>query len=84
MVVRLRPSRAGWIAFKTGLMPRPCKLRQNSKRRHMPLRFRNIDATPDDPVSRWGVEGMSAALDRGYAQHWSRMAQAIADDPALE
>ena len=30
----------------------------------MPLRFRNIDTTPDAPVREWGFEGMLAALDR--------------------
>lgn len=50
----------------------------------MPLHFRNITATPDDPVREWGFEGMLAAIDRGYAVHWSRMAAAIAAEPALE
>jgi hypothetical protein len=29
------------------------------------LQFRNINATPDDPVEKWGVEGILAAIDRG-------------------
>lgn len=47
----------------------------------MPLRFRNIDASPDDPVREWGFEGILAAIDRGYAQHWSRIADAVVADP---
>lgn len=50
----------------------------------MPLQFRNIDVTPCDPVREWGFEGMLAALDRGYAEHWVRMAAAVARDPDLE
>lgn len=50
----------------------------------MPLRFRNIEATPDDPVASWGFEGMLAAIDRGYAEHWTRLASAVAADPGLE
>lgn len=49
----------------------------------MPLRFRNIDVTPDAPVREWGFEGILAALDRGYAAHWSRLASAVASDPAV-
>ncbi|MGO2746549.1 helix-turn-helix domain-containing protein [Microbacterium sp.] len=49
----------------------------------MPLRFRNIDATPDDPVDRWGFEGMLAAIDRGYARDWRKLVDAVAADPAL-
>lgn len=49
----------------------------------MPLRFRNIDATPDSPVREWGFEGILAALDRGYASHWSRLASAVASEPGL-
>ncbi|AOX46618.1 helix-turn-helix transcriptional regulator [Microbacterium sp. BH-3-3-3] len=49
----------------------------------MPLRFRNIDATPDDPVEAWGFEGMLAAIDRGYAADWRKLIEAVADDPAL-
>ncbi len=49
----------------------------------MPLRFRNIDATPDDPVDQWGFEGMLAAIDRGYARDWRKLVMAVAADPAL-
>ena len=49
----------------------------------MPLKFRNIDATPDDPVSAWGFEGMLAAIDRGYARDWRKLVAALAADPSL-
>lgn len=45
------------------------------------LQFRNIDATPDDPVEHWGVEGMLAAIDRGSLPHWRRMVAAVREDP---
>lgn len=49
----------------------------------MPLKFRNIEANPDDPVSAWGFEGMLAAIDRGYARDWRKLVAAIAADPGL-
>ena len=45
------------------------------------LRFRNITATPDDPVAQWGVEGILAAIDRGSLPHWRRIAAAVRTDP---
>lgn len=49
----------------------------------MPLRFRNIHATPDDPVDAWGFEGMLAAIDRGYAADWRKLVAALVADPSL-
>lgn len=49
----------------------------------MPLRFRNIDATPDDPVEAWGFEGMLAAIDRGYATHWRKLVTAVTTNAGL-
>ncbi|MGH3674458.1 MAG: helix-turn-helix domain-containing protein [Mycobacterium sp.] len=45
------------------------------------LQFRNIKATPDDPVERWGVEGILAAIDRGSLRHWRRIADSVREDP---
>lgn len=45
------------------------------------LRFRNLDVTPDDPVERWGVEGILAAIDRGSLPHWRSVAEAVRADP---
>ena len=50
----------------------------------MVLKFRNIDTTPDDPVRDWGVEGMTAALDRGGLDDWSKLARAVVEEPFLE
>lgn len=43
------------------------------------LRFRNITATPNDPVERWGSDGIVTALERGSLQHWNRIAVAAVD-----
>ncbi len=45
------------------------------------LRFRNVNTTPDDPVEKWGVEGILAAIDRGSLPHWRRIAAAVRADP---
>lgn len=45
------------------------------------LKFRNIDADPSDPVESWPVEGMIAALERGYLDDWRRIANAVMERP---
>jgi DNA-binding transcriptional regulator YiaG len=45
------------------------------------LRFRNIDASPDDPVETWPFEGIVAAVERGTLPDWRRLATAIQADP---
>lgn len=45
------------------------------------LRFRNVDALPDDPVGTWPLEAVRTALERGGLRHWRRLAQVIRDDP---
>lgn len=45
------------------------------------LRFRHLAVSPDDPVDRWGVEGIATAIDRGSLQHWCRIAGAVRRDP---
>ena len=45
------------------------------------LKFRNIIASPDDPVETWPFEGILAAVERGTLPDWRRLAQAIAADP---
>lgn len=47
----------------------------------MPLVFRNIDVSPDDPVEAWGFEGLLAAIDRGTLTHWRRIRRALEADP---
>lgn len=45
------------------------------------LQFRNITTVPDDPVEKWGVEGILAAIDRGSILHWRRIAVVVRADP---
>ena len=45
------------------------------------LKFRNIDASPDDPVETWPFEGILAAVERGTLPDWRRLAAAIRADP---
>jgi DNA-binding transcriptional regulator YiaG len=45
------------------------------------LRFRNIDASPDDPVETWPFEGILAAVERGTLPDWRRLASVIRADP---
>ena len=47
----------------------------------MTLAFRNVSASPDDPVEQWPQEAIQAALERGSLSHWRRLARAIRDDP---
>ncbi|HZK15691.1 MAG TPA: helix-turn-helix transcriptional regulator [Solirubrobacterales bacterium] len=45
------------------------------------LAFRNVDASPDDPVSGWPQEAIQTALERGGLSHWRRLAEAIRAEP---
>jgi DNA-binding transcriptional regulator YiaG len=45
------------------------------------LRFRNLSASPDDPVETWPFEGVLAAVERGTLPDWRRLAKAIRADP---
>jgi DNA-binding transcriptional regulator YiaG len=45
------------------------------------LAFRNVDASPDEPVAEWPVEGIQAALERGSLRYWRRLAEAIQAQP---
>ncbi len=47
----------------------------------MPLAFRNLDTTPDDPVETWPLEAVITALERGGLTHRRRLAAAIRADP---
>jgi DNA-binding transcriptional regulator YiaG len=46
-----------------------------------PLTFRNVDASPDDPVSDWPLEAIQTALERGGLSHWRRLADAVRAQP---
>ncbi|HEY2641385.1 MAG TPA: helix-turn-helix transcriptional regulator [Streptosporangiaceae bacterium] len=45
------------------------------------LKFRNVNASPDDPVEAWPFEGILAAVERGTLPDWRRLATAIREDP---
>lgn len=45
------------------------------------LTFRNVDASPTDPVSEWPQEAIQTALERGGLSHWRRLAKAIGEQP---
>ena len=45
------------------------------------LTFRNVDASPEDPVSGWPLEAIQTALERGGLEHWRRLAEAIQAEP---
>ncbi len=45
------------------------------------LKFRNITASPDDPVDTWPFEGILAAVERGTLPDWRRLAAEIRADP---
>ena len=45
------------------------------------LKFRNITASPDDPVETWPFEGILAAVERGTLPDWRRLAAVIRADP---
>lgn len=45
------------------------------------LKFRNIEASPGDPVETWPFEGILAAVERGTLPDWRRLASAIGADP---
>jgi len=45
------------------------------------LKFRNVTASPDDPVETWPFEGFLAGVERGTLPDWRRLAHAIQADP---
>ncbi|CAN5819842.1 hypothetical protein BH23ACT2_BH23ACT2_04500 [soil metagenome] len=47
----------------------------------MPLAFRNLTITPEDPVVSWPTEAVQAALERGDLAHWRRLAVELNREP---
>ncbi len=45
------------------------------------LVFRNVDASPEDPVEEWPLEAIQTALERGSLKHWRRLGTAIRVQP---
>ncbi|MDD2455378.1 MAG: hypothetical protein PHG96_04705 [Kiritimatiellae bacterium] len=48
------------------------------------MTFRNLNVTPDEPVSRWGFEGVLAAFERGDLEDWHHVYLAYRDDTTGE
>jgi DNA-binding transcriptional regulator YiaG len=46
-----------------------------------PLAFRNVDASPSDPVAEWPLEAIQTALERGGLADWRRLATEIREEP---
>ena len=47
----------------------------------MPLVFRNVNASPADPVATWPTEAVQTALERGDLEHWQRLTTEIMREP---
>jgi DNA-binding transcriptional regulator YiaG len=45
------------------------------------LAFRNVDASPDDPVATWPQEALQAALECGSLEHWRDIGREIEAEP---
>jgi predicted XRE-type DNA-binding protein len=45
------------------------------------LTFRNLDVSPDQPVSEWPLEAIQTALERGGLSDWHRLAGEIREQP---
>ena len=45
------------------------------------LSFRNVDASPSDPVETWPYGGLVTAIERGSLSDWRRIAAAIRRAP---
>ncbi|HXV04598.1 MAG TPA: helix-turn-helix transcriptional regulator [Solirubrobacterales bacterium] len=45
------------------------------------LAFRNVDVSPQDPVSEWPLEAVQTALERGGLGEWRRLAAAVREEP---
>ncbi len=46
-----------------------------------PLAFRNVEASPDEPVELWPAEAIQAALERGGLPEWRRLTEAVSRQP---
>jgi len=41
------------------------------------LKFRNINASPSDPVEQWGAEGILCAFERGSVDDWRKIWKSV-------
>ena len=47
----------------------------------MTLKFRNLDISPDQPVTDWPAEAVLSAIERGSLKDWRRLVRAVQQDP---
>lgn len=47
----------------------------------MPLAFRNLTVSPDDPVADWPTEAIQTALERGDLADWRRIVAELKTEP---
>ncbi|HEY7822297.1 MAG TPA: helix-turn-helix transcriptional regulator [Acidimicrobiia bacterium] len=47
----------------------------------MPLQFRNVDASPSDPVVTWPYEALVTAIERGLVPDWQPIFAELSRDP---
>lgn len=47
----------------------------------MALRFRNVDASPSDPVDTWPYEALVTAIERGLVTDWQPIFTEIKESP---
>ena len=47
----------------------------------MTLKFRNLDLSPDQPVTDWPAEAVLTAMERGSLEDWRRLARAVQQEP---
>lgn len=47
----------------------------------MSLQFRNVDASPRDPVNTWPYEGLVTAIERGLVPDWQPIFAEIREQP---
>lgn len=45
------------------------------------LLFRNVDASPDDPVASWPFEAVVAAIERGMLSDWRLLGREVKRSP---
>lgn len=46
-----------------------------------PLAFRNVDASPSDPVSTWPYEAVVTCMERGLVADWQPLIAAVRGQP---
>ncbi len=47
----------------------------------MTVAFRNVDASPSDPVATWPYEGLVAAIERGLVADWQPVIRELRRSP---